>query len=376
MPEQGLSRQIDIKRINRNRIYRFIYQNGKTSKQEIAYKLNMSLPTITQNLRHLQELELVEENGLFESTGGRKARVLSCVLDAKVAIGLDITKNHAGIVGVDLGGNVIRNIRVPVRFADDEAYFEQIGALVEKFIDGLKIDRNNILGVGIAVPGILSADHQTVVYASLLGFTGGMLERFARYIPYPCVMSNDANAAGTAEMWNTPEHGNIVYLSLSDSVGGSIFVDNELYTGNHERSAEFGHMTIVPDGRPCYCGKRGCVDAYCSVKALLEGVAGTLPEFFSMLRDGDRQARARFEAFLDSLAVTLNNIRMLFDCEILLGGYLGGYLEEYLEMLQHMAAQRNTFEEYGKYVRICHYRLEAAAVGAALLHIGPFIEEV
>ena len=80
MPEQGLPRQIDIKRINRNRIYRFIYQNGKTSKQEIAYKLNMSLPTITQNLRHLQELGLVEENGLFESTGGRKARVLSLSL--------------------------------------------------------------------------------------------------------------------------------------------------------------------------------------------------------------------------------------------------------------------------------------------------------
>lgn len=369
-------RQISIKQINRNRIYRYVYNNGKTSKQEIAYKLNMSLPTITQNLKYLQEHGLVEESGLFESTGGRKARALSCVLNAKIALGLDITKNHVGIVAVDLGGNVIRNVRVPVRFEDSERYFEQVGILVEKFVRELSVDRDSILGVGIAVPGILSADHQTVVYAAVLGFTGGELARFARYIPYPCVMCNDANAAGTAEMWNSPEHGNVVYLSLSNSVGGSIFVDSGLHTGNHERGGEFGHMTIVPGGKPCYCGKSGCVDAYCSVKALLEGISESLPDFFLLLHGGHQAARERFEGFLESLVITLNNIRMVFDCEILLGGYLGPYLDEYLETLRYMLSLRNTFEPYGNYVRICHYRLEAAAVGAALLYIGPFLEAI
>ena len=367
---------IDIKRINRIRIYRLIYQSGRISKQEIAYKLNMSLPTVSQNLKYLQEQRLIRENGTFESTGGRKARALSCVLDARIAIGLDITRNHVGIVAVDLGGNIMRNIRAPLRFEAEERYFSRVGEFLKEFVAGTGIPANCVLGVGISVPGILSDDHKTVVYATVLGFTGGTLEQFARYIPFPCVMCNDANAAGTAEMWNEREHGNIVYLSLSNTVGGSIFVDNKLYTGNHQRGGEFGHMTIEPDGRLCYCGKRGCVDAYCSVRSLLEGVSDSLPDFFSRLRKGETAVRKRFEEFLEYLAEACNNLRMLFDCEVILGGYLGGYLDEYLESLRQLVEKRNTFEEYGKYVRVCHFRLEAAAVGAALLHITPFLSQI
>ena len=367
---------IDIKRINRNRIYKLIYQSGRISKQEIAYRLNMSLPTVSQNLKYLLEQGLIEENGTFESTGGRKARALSCVLNARIALGLDITRNHVGIVAVDLGGNIIRNIRVPLRFENEEKYFSQIGKLLKEFVATLNTPDDRILGVGISVPGILSEDHKTVVYAAVLGFTGGTLEQFERHIPYPCVMCNDANAAGTAEMWNEREHGNIVYLSLSNTVGGSIFVGNKLYTGNHQRGGEFGHMTIEPNGRVCYCGKQGCVDAYCSVRTLLEGASDSLPDFFNRLRNKDTDICKRFDDFLKHLAVTCNNLRMLFDCEVILGGYLGGYLEEYLEPLRKLVEERNTFEKYGKYVRVCHFRLEAAAVGAALLHIMPFLSQI
>ena len=130
---------IDIKRINRNRIYRLIYQSGRISKQEIAYKLNMSLPTVSQNLKYLQEQGLIRENGTFESTGGRKARALSCVLDARIAIGLDITRNHVGIVAVDLGGNIMRNIRAPLRFEAEERYFSRVGELLKEFVAGTGI---------------------------------------------------------------------------------------------------------------------------------------------------------------------------------------------------------------------------------------------
>ena len=135
-------------------------------------------------------------------------------------------------------------------------------------------------------------------------------------------------------------------------------------------------MTIEPDGRLCYCGKRGCVDAYCSARSLLEGISDSLPDFFSRLRKGEPAARKRFEEFLEYLAAACNNLRMLFDCEVILGGYLGGYLDEYLEPLRQLVKKRNTFEEYGKYVRVCHFRLEAAAVGAALLHITPFLSQI
>src|SRR5690554_249560 len=95
---------IEVKKINRNVIYQFLHRHDPISIQEIALQLKLSLPTVTQNLKELLERNLVVETGLFESTGGRKAKAISYNPVAKYAIGLDITKNHVGIVLIDLSG--------------------------------------------------------------------------------------------------------------------------------------------------------------------------------------------------------------------------------------------------------------------------------
>lgn len=99
---------IDVKRINRNRIFRLIYNNEKISKQDIAYRLGMSLPTVTQNLKILKEQGLIEEDGVLESTGGRKAKAISCIKNARFAVGLNITKNHISIVLINLNGDIVK----------------------------------------------------------------------------------------------------------------------------------------------------------------------------------------------------------------------------------------------------------------------------
>ena len=89
---------IEIKKINRNNIYRIVLAKENTSKQEIAYQLNISIPTVSQNLNELIEEGLVKENGSFQSTGGRKAKIISSNPAARVALGLDITPNHVNLV--------------------------------------------------------------------------------------------------------------------------------------------------------------------------------------------------------------------------------------------------------------------------------------
>ena len=102
---------IEVKKMNRNTIYKFLYRREPMSIQEISYALKMSLPTVTQNIKELQEKKLVVETGLFESTGGRKAKSISYNPSAKYSIGLDITRNHISIVIVDLSGEVIKTVR-------------------------------------------------------------------------------------------------------------------------------------------------------------------------------------------------------------------------------------------------------------------------
>jgi predicted NBD/HSP70 family sugar kinase len=367
---------IEVKKANRNLIFKYLYKNGQLSKQDIAYSLNMSLPTVTQNLKELLNQDLIFEDGLFESTGGRKAKAISYNRNARFAIGLDVTKNHVGMVMIDLGGNVVKNQRFRNQFENSNDYFENLGILINHFVEDSMVDRSKICGVGIAVPGILSDDRQTVVYSPVLGFTGGTCESFAKYIPYPCILCNDANAAGFAELWNSNEVHNVVYLSLSDSVGGSILLNNNLYFGENQRSGEFGHMTIIPDGRQCYCGQKGCVDTYCSSRVLSESANGNISDFFDLLKKGSKLHEGIWEEYLHYLTITINNLRMLFDCNVIIGGYVGSYMDDYIERLHEMVAQHNTFETNSTYLQVCSYKLEAIAVGAALIHIEQLIKDI
>ncbi|HHY52954.1 MAG TPA: ROK family transcriptional regulator [Clostridiales bacterium] len=375
MSNQNTNR-IEIKKINRNRIYKLIYQKGEMSKQSIAYALNISLPTVTQNLRILLEQDLILESGMFESTGGRKAKAVSYNPGARYSVGVDITKNHVVVVVVDLGARVIQKLRVRLVFENKREYFQKVGALIEQTIRDSQVDERKILGVGISIPGLLSQDARKVVYATILGFTGGRIESFEEFIPYPCIFSNDASAAGFAEVWNTNMADNMVYLSLSDSVGGAIFLNQNFYPGDNQRSAEFGHMTIVPNGRECYCGMKGCVDAYCNSRILSESAPNGLDGFFELLRQGSPTHQKIWEEYLEYLLITINNLRMLFDCRVVLGGYVGNYMEEHIHTLREMASKRNTFECDGTYLQVCRYKTEASAVGAALQHVQPFIDSI
>jgi len=364
---------IDIKRINRNRIFRLIYKRGQLSRQDIAQSLNMSLPTVNQNLKALMESDLIRDKGCFASTGGRKARAISCNPAARFSIGVDVTKNQIAVTAIDLTASIIKSMHIPLPFKDSKEYFMSVGKYIEQLIQDAKINRSRILGVGISVPGLLTEDHQKIDYSSVLGFTGGSLDSFAEFIPYPCVLSNDASAAGLAEMWNRDYADNVVYLSLSNSVGGAIMLGKKFYPGENQRSAEFGHMTIVPGGNRCYCGQYGCVDAYCNAMILSNESNGSLDGFFRQLEAGSLYHRNIWENYLHYLALAVNNLRMLFDCRVILGGYVGSYMEPYIESFREMTAKYNSFERDAGYVSACSNKKDPSAVGAALLHIEAFI---
>jgi len=367
---------IEVKKMNRNAIYKFLYRHDPISIQEIARALKMSLPTVTQNIKELQEKDLVIETGLFESTGGRKAKAIAYNSAARFAVGLDVTRNHVGIVLIDLSGKVIKNERRKYAFVNSKEYFEEIGNLVKSFVEDSNIESSKILGVGIALPAILSYDKQTVSYATVIDFQGGSVESFSEFIPYPCILSNDANAAGLAELWIDGTIENVVYLSLNNSVGGAVIIGKNIYTGENQRSGEFGHMTIVPNGRTCYCGQKGCVDAYCSAKILSDSANGNIAEFFRLLKLNSEPQKTLWEEYLEHLVVTINNLRMLYDCNVILGGYVGAYLDEHIDHIRELVAKRNTFELDGSYLKVCKYKLEATAVGAALQHVENFINNV
>ena len=168
----------------------------------------------------------------------------------------------------------------------------------------------------------------------------------------------------------------MVYLSLSYTVGGAIVVNRRVFHGDSQRSAEFGHMTLVPHGKKCYCGKKGCVDAYCAEKILSDFTGGDIHLFFEELKNGNAGFLEIFNQYLRNLAIIVNNLKMCFDCRVVLGGTMGHYLKDYLEKLRTLACELSTYQEDPQYIQVCVLNEEPSAVGAALYYVDRFIHSL
>lgn len=370
------STNIEVKKNNRNRIFRYICRNGGTSNPDIAYALKVSLPTVTQNTKELAEKGLIEEVGELQSTGGRRAKALAVAKNAQYAAGVDITKNHIGLLLTNLTGEILKYDRIGIAYQESEQYYDTVNERLEQFLEKSMIDRDKLLGIGISVPGIVDLEKRSITYSHALNIQSVPFKNISKYFALPCDIMNDANAAAYAERLRTEGAERFFYLSLSNTVGGALWDSRKLIQGDHFRCGEAGHMTVFPGGDLCYCGKKGCLDAYCSAKVLSRMTDGKLEEFFVLLSKREAAAVAVWDRYTDCLAAAVNNIYMILDCDIILGGYVGSFFEPYLDEMWEKVKKGNTFRQDRCFLRSCSYRIETAALGAAMKIIENFIEQV
>ena len=287
---------MEVKRINRNRVFRYMNELEQTSMTEIAAALKMSGPTVLTIVNELKDAGLVEEIGEFQSTGGRKAKAFATVKNAVYTLGVDITRRHVGIAYTNLARQTLQYERIWKIFENTEEYFEEVAELIRKFVKDNQIDEEKIAGMGLSMPGIVDRSRNHMTQSHVLGLSEINLENWTKYMPYPCEVMNDANAAAIAECHDLEKEGGVIYIALSNTVGGAVVfdanlkhaVDDNLYVGDNWRGGEFGHIMIRPDGRQCYCGKKGCFDAYCSayqLEELSDKEHGKLEDFFAKLKE-------------------------------------------------------------------------------------------
>ena len=135
-------------------------------------------------------------------------------------------------------------------------------------------------------------------------------------------------------------------------------------------------MCVEHNGRPCACGKRGCLEAYCSAQRLSDDLGITLKDFFDGLEKGNKEYEQLWEDFLQHLSIGIHNIRMVLDCEIVLGGYLTEFLEPRLPELRAALAEADPFDSECNYVRISRYSKYSSMLGAALYYIRDFLNRI
>lgn len=377
MSEKGLT-TIALKKINRSKIYQYIYRSKLTSKLQIVQDLQMGLSTVSQNLNLLENEGLIEKNGYFDSTGGRKANAIQIVSDFRISIGVGILKNMFHITAIDLYGNTVYTDTIPLTYSNTAAYYQQITDKVKDFIDKNQYPENKILGVSIATQGITSPDNTTVIYGNIMNNTGMRLKDFSRHLPYPCHLEHDSKSAAFLELWNHPELDSAVVLLLNRNLGGAIITNHQIHQGRSMHSGTIEHICVNPDGPLCYCRNRGCLETYCSANSLEQASGMTIKEFFPLLREKKSpQLIQIWEDYLKHLAFAMKNLNLVIDAPIIISGYLAPYFtEEDTDYLLEQINSMTPFELEKEQLLVGTHGQYTPAIGAALFYVKEFIHSV
>lgn len=366
----------DIKKKNRSDVFHYIYRNPCCSRQGIATALSMSLPTVTQHLVDLMDKGLIEKKGQLHSSIGRKAAAYSVVENARISLGIEILSDKVFLTALDLYGQKVAKEKCSLSFRPEPSYFEELKDLVTSFLLQNRFREDQILGAGLGIQGLVSPDEKTITYGKILNSAGLSIDLFEQYFSFPCRFIHDAECAANRELWENPDLTDAIYLSLGDHLGGAIILDRKLQRGISGKSGTFEHMTLIPDGLPCYCGKKGCAESYCSASALLEGRMD-LEEFFNRKSKGDTLCLLKWQEYLRYLSLLINNLHRVLESSVILGGHITPFFTDRdLDILCEQTAKLCAFSEPASYIMVGKCRSDAVSTGAALPFIQEFLQNI
>lgn len=358
-----------LKQQNQAKILQLLRLHPGLTKQDISSALSLSMPTVLQSINELLEKEILEVSGTNESTGGRKAQRIQLNKNCGFSIGINVSQHHVKFASIDFAQTPVHTYRIPLGFSDEPSFYNQLSSSLSEFLKAEDLSSSQILGVGISFPGIIDTEKNMVTRSHILQLENMSLDRFQAAISYPLIVANDANCCSSTEL--NLDKGTYFYIALNETVGGALISNRSIVLGNKFQTGEAGHIILIPNGLTCYCGKKGCADAYLSPKVLCNTM-DELDNFFENLQVKTPSAEQAFHTYLDHLALLTSNIRMLLDTDIIIGGDMAFYLENYLDELKEYIKKYDYFARDIDYVSICTQKKSARAIGAGILALEKF----
>lgn len=366
----------------RSSVFSCLYRSEQPlTKQEISRETGLSLPTVYQTLSSLEELGILTSGGERQSTGGRRANTFSVDVSGVGALGISVTGSQLRVLGCDLRGKIIDGVGGEWPLEGPLSAQELAGTLAEAAeagVSDMSERGTRAVGVGVAVPSAIDPATGRLLNTRVLKITDSSptAERLVSGIPLPADVFNDASCGGFSEVFPTHSGQNIAYLSLERGVGGAIIIGGRPYEGEGGASAEFGHICVEPGGKPCTCGRRGCLEAYCSSACLSDELGCTLDEFFSRFDSGDPRAVERFVDYAEHLVRGIQVIRTIFDCDVVLGGFMAPRLSFYFDFVVRRAGQLDFLRTDASFLRYARHPHHGVPLGAAQKMVQRYIEQL
>jgi predicted NBD/HSP70 family sugar kinase len=381
----------DLRSGNQSRALWDVYLNGPLTRQEIADHAGLSLASVSNLVGALLKQGVVDEVGLEDSNGGRPRGLLQVNPEYGFVIGVDMGETAFLVELFDLGMQV-RARHVSTASDEHPAPAEAVGHMldgIQAVIADAGVDADRILGIGVAVPGLVEHRNDAVVHGQTIGWRAVPLERMLRRgTDLPILIDNGAKTLGQAEKWfgAARDTDDAVIVLLGIGAGACIISDRQLYRGATSSAGEWGHTTVSVDGRACRCGARGCLEAYIGAGGIvarydqLRGrrrrvrsieLGRRIDEILTASRD-DEAAEQVIKETVGCLGAGIGDLVNLFNPErVVVGGWLGQALADRLLPRIRKAAGQHALRLPYSHVEIVAAALgtDAVALGAATLPV-------
>lgn len=382
-----------IRRRNRSALLSKLFLEGPLTRQALARGAGLSQPAVSNVVGDLIDERLVVEAGTRESEGGRPSMMLQVAPRFAYVVGVDVGETGVRVELFDFAMTLLASTEHPLGTLRPEpaAVVRHVLAGIATVTGRAGVSREEVLGVGIGVSGVVEQGPEAIVDAQSLGWDRVPLERLLRAgTDLPLHIDNGAKTLGQAEMWFGAGRGarHAVFALVGSGVGASVVTNGVTYRGASSSAGEWGHTTLMYGGRRCRCGALGCLEAYVGAEGILDRYRRARPDG-APAPDGraDQESRLRelvvaartstaarqvLDDTADYLGAGVANLINLFNPErVVLGGWVGVALgARLLPAVRESAARQALRQPYRQAsIDLGQLGVDAVALGAATLPI-------
>lgn len=304
-PKSAKGDQSALRALNRRTVLNLVRRLGPVSRTQLSELSGLSSAAITGVTAELIADHLLVERSVGEAGpgGGRRPVFLDVDYAAHHGIGMKINDQYIDAVLTDLSTQVIAHHYETVAGTAPEQVAQQVAQICQKLFKRAKVKPSSVIGMGLGFAGVVDGAQGILLQAS--GFDWHnvpIADLAAKATGLPTWVDNDVNAFAEAErLFGHGKHAsNFLVVAIGRGVGAALVVGGAVYRGWGGGAGEFGHNLIIPGGRLCSCGRRGCLEAYTSELAILEQFSELSPQhcglsmddFMGLVEAGNQDARA------------------------------------------------------------------------------------
>lgn len=340
-----VSRHINTTRLirtyNASAVLQTLYRNGSCSRTQLSQLTGMSPATITRITAELIEQGIVLEGQAGTSTGGRRPIYLHIDHSKLYIASLKLLRDDCQAALLDLKGKIIHKTQLDWNNQGPEELLHTAVGVFQAMFAAMGVNPEHILGLGVAISGICQPKDGIVIRSVNLDWENiSVAEFLSSRLRLPVFIENDANACALAELWlgTAKDSTNSMYLKTEEGAGAGIIVGKTLVNGPRFTTGEVGHVSLIPNGRPCRCGQRGCLETYVyfgDVQARYAEATGKLVdrnEFVRLVHTGDQVASQLTREAAEALALACAHWGILLDLDVItIGGFWGTLKKEIID---------------------------------------------